>query len=87
MSGCGTCGVIYEGRVLDSAFMELGRGRVLFVVVDEQRFCLDCWNEAGRPGARRYSDPVEAELQAQRSLERMMKRGGTHRHLARSGKA
>jgi hypothetical protein len=56
------------------------------VVVDRRRLCVTHWKLGGKPWATRPSDPLEAARQAQKTRERMMARGGTDRHLVRSGR-
>jgi hypothetical protein len=54
--------------------------------VDGRRLCVAHWKLRGKPWPTRPSDPLEAARQAQKTRERMMARGGTSRHLVRSGR-
>ena len=47
--------------------------------------CKACWDERGQPGPMRVDPALGAEHEA-RTRERMLSRGGTDRHLVRSGK-
>lgn len=72
MSGCDTCGSLDARR--------------LYANVDGRRLCSGCWKKAGRPWPRRAADPNEAAATEQKVRERMLKRGGPDRHLARNNK-
>lgn len=61
--------------------------RRLYAVVDELWYCLPCWNRAGRPWPRRRVSVEELGRLEGKTRQRMLERGGAHRHLVRSGKA
>jgi hypothetical protein len=50
-----------------------------------QHACSDCWREMGQPGPMRV-DPRMIAAHEVRIRERMLARGGSDRHLVRSGK-
>lgn len=58
-----------------------------YVQVDGRRMCARCWHALGCPSPRAVPTAVERTNQEIQIRERMLARGGTDRHLARSGKA
>lgn len=64
---------------------EGGCGRALQLLTRTKRglLCPPCWTDAGSP------EPVGdgAHRQEERTRERMLARGGTDRHLVRTGKS
>lgn len=70
--GCGKCGDVREDR--------------LYGNVDGKLYCSECWKRAGRPWPKRRSDAQMAMLAEQKTREKMLKRGGPDRHLARNNK-
>ncbi len=73
MGACDECGSIDESR--------------LYGTVDAKTYCSDCWRDAGRPWPRRKATMQETAAMEQQTRERMLKRGGTDRYRARSGKS
>lgn len=59
----------------------------LFAVVDGRRLCALHWVAAGRPWPRNIAPPAEVHKAELQTRERMLARGGTDRHLVRSGKS
>jgi hypothetical protein len=58
----------------------------LYVRDDSGRMlCSACWVKAGRPWPRRPPTIVELHAAESATRERMLKRGGTDRHLVRDG--
>jgi hypothetical protein len=55
-------------------------------VTDQDRLCADCYREAGEPPAGRMS-PAGVHAAELAARDRMLARGGTDRHLVRSGKS
>lgn len=54
----------------------LGRGRLL---------CLGCWRAAGRPWPMPETDVYRIHEAEEATRQKMLARGGTHRHLVRKG--
>lgn len=73
MSGCDECGLVDD--------------RKLFANVDGRCFCVTCWKRAGRPFPKRSMTAVELANAEVATRERMLKRGGNQKYMARSGKA
>lgn len=74
MGGCDTCGVVYDGAPK------------LFASIDGKAYCATCWKRAGRPWPKRKLTDVEVSNAEIRVRERMLKRGGNSKYMARSGK-
>lgn len=76
---------VLAGPACDSCnriFLEQGR---LFVRVDGRWYCVECWRKAGRPWPRREATLDELHAAETATRERMLARGGAHRHLVRKG--
>jgi hypothetical protein len=58
----------------------------LLVATTKGRLCAPCWKRAGRPGAPPATMQQEAAAVVE-TRDRMLARGGTDRHMVRSGKA
>lgn len=63
-----------------------GARSTLLAVVDGRRLCLPCWLAAGRPWPTSACSPLEVHEAELRTRERMSARGGTDRHLVRTGR-
>lgn len=59
----------------------------LYAVVDGVRLCREHWERAGCPFPKHIPTEVEIANAAAAVQRRMLGRGGTDRHLARSGKS
>lgn len=64
-----------------------GDEKRLYGNVDGSLVCVNCWKKAGRPWPRRAVSAVELATAEVKTREKMMKRGGNERYMARSGKA
>lgn len=58
----------------------------LLVTTTKGRLCAPCWKRAGRSSAPPSTMPEEAAAVVE-IRDRMLARGGTDRHMVRSGKA
>lgn len=63
-----------------------GRALQLLIGTVRGRLCPDCYRRLGQPVAAAVG-AEDAERIRQETAARMLKRGGTDRHLVRSGKA
>lgn len=64
-----------------------GARSTLLALVDGRRLCLPCWLAAGRPWPTSACSALEVHETELRTRERMTARGGTDRHLVRTGKS
>lgn len=48
--------------------------------------CADCWHRVGCPFPRHVATAQESHETEERTRDRMLARGGTDRHLVRSGR-